>query len=299
MVGDADRVLQKSRVLVGIGMCDRRAKTLHVVVRHLMGIGPQGREFQACLLGFEGERIHLDGIEDVLSAAQGWKEVIDPGQQHIAAKLPGISFPFHAQSLRQMQAVLASLARQDGRTAEALDQVGNLGQRIGAVRDRGLQVARELRVQPVHHPEGKIAGQRQRTAFRGYILFAVVADAKVGQRAGGIEEDVVVSVVARRVQPQRKIVVLIEHEIQLEEAGIAQHGGWKRSGLLRELRRGGEYQRLVGGFIVARSRRSRRWLGEPPPNSRRQSAPPRECGRCAGPSPQRKMRDCAGSDRPE
>ena len=38
-----------------------------------------------------------------------------------------------------------------------------------------------------------------------------------------------------------------------KKAGVPQHGCGIGSGLLRKLRGGGEYQRLIGGFVVARS----------------------------------------------
>ena len=94
-----------------------------------MGVGAQGREFQTGFRRLEGERIYLDGIEQVLSAAERGKEVVDPGEQHIAAKLPGVSFAFHTRGLGQMQPVRPGLAGKNRCASEALDNAENFRQR--------------------------------------------------------------------------------------------------------------------------------------------------------------------------
>ena len=99
----------------------RRTETLQIIMRHLVRIGPQRREFQSGFHGLEGEWIYLDGIENVFSAAERRKEVVDPGQQRIAAELPGISFPLHTERLFQMQAVLAGLPGKNRGASKARD----------------------------------------------------------------------------------------------------------------------------------------------------------------------------------
>ncbi len=69
MITDPDRVLHKSGVLVRIRMSYRRAEALQVVMRYLVRVSPQRREFQTGFHRFETERIYLDGIENVLTAA--------------------------------------------------------------------------------------------------------------------------------------------------------------------------------------------------------------------------------------
>jgi hypothetical protein len=126
VVGDADGVLQKASVLVGVRIGGRGTETLQIIMRDFMRVGAQPREFEAGFLGLEGERIYLDGIEDVLSSARRREEVIDPGEQHVAAELPGISLAFHAEGLGQMQAVLPGLPGKNGGASEALDNVRDL-----------------------------------------------------------------------------------------------------------------------------------------------------------------------------
>jgi len=68
VVGDTDVVLGEAGVFVTVRICHGRAETLKVVMRDLMRVSPQRREFQSGLLGFEGERVHLDRVENVLPA---------------------------------------------------------------------------------------------------------------------------------------------------------------------------------------------------------------------------------------
>ena len=51
-------------------------------------------------------------------------------------------------------------------------------------------------------PEGQIAGQRDRSRLGVHILFAVFTDPVARQRAGRVEEYIVVPVIARRAQPR-------------------------------------------------------------------------------------------------
>jgi hypothetical protein len=57
-------------------------------------VSQQQRKQQARLLRREGEGINLDEIEDVFSAGLRREIVIDPGEQSVAAKLPGVPLAF-------------------------------------------------------------------------------------------------------------------------------------------------------------------------------------------------------------
>ena len=57
-------------------------------------------------------------------------------------------------------------------------------------------------------PEGKIAGQRDRSRLRVHILFTVFTDPVARQRAGRVEEYIVVPVIARCTQSRGKMIML-------------------------------------------------------------------------------------------
>src|SRR5580700_3848475 len=135
---------------------------LNVVFRDIVRVSPQRCKEQARLLRYEGEGINLDEIEDVLSAGLRGEIVIDPGEQGVATKLPGVPLAFEADGLGQVQAMLASLAGQDVGTSEAVDGAANHSERIGGVAEGLLQIARELGAQVADQPPGKCAGQGDR-----------------------------------------------------------------------------------------------------------------------------------------
>jgi len=124
-----------------------RAEILDVVAGHLVGVSAQRRNFHTGEHGFERRRVHLDVPEDVFAAEQGWKEVVDRGEESIAAKLPGMAMALETERFRHVQAMFAGTARQDGRPAKAVGNVGDLGQRIARIAARFLEVARKLRSQ--------------------------------------------------------------------------------------------------------------------------------------------------------
>ena len=105
MAGGADCVLQEPGVFVGVGMarlmirnsgCNSSAHRAHR--RAAVSV-------QARLLRFEGERIHFNRIEDVLSAGLRREIVINPAEQSVAAELPGIASAFKADSFCDVQPV--------------------------------------------------------------------------------------------------------------------------------------------------------------------------------------------------
>src|SRR5579872_2027788 len=113
MIGGADRILQKSGILVGVGMARLRTEILNVIFWNVVGIRTQWRQQQPPLLWFESEGVHFNGIENVFSARLRREIVIDPGEQGVAAKFPGVALAFQADGVGNMQTMLACLTRQD------------------------------------------------------------------------------------------------------------------------------------------------------------------------------------------
>src|SRR5579863_1870603 len=104
-------------------MGDRIAEVLNVVVRNLVSISAQRRELQPGFHRLKGERVDFDGIKKILSALLAREEIVNPGAQRIAAKLPGMAAAIEADGSRQMQAVFPSGAREQVGAADAIDDV--------------------------------------------------------------------------------------------------------------------------------------------------------------------------------
>ena len=80
-------------------MARLRAKILDVILGDVVGIGAKRGQQQSGFLRLEGEWIHFDEVEDVLSAGLGGEIVVDPGEQGVAAELPGIAATFEADGV--------------------------------------------------------------------------------------------------------------------------------------------------------------------------------------------------------
>src|SRR5579863_3088019 len=111
-VGHADRILGKGGILVRIGARSGAAEVLQIIMRYLMGKRPQRRQRQTLLLGHITVRIYFQQIEKKFTALLAGKEIVDPGEQGVAAKLPGISFRVEAQGFSKVQLMFAGLPRQ-------------------------------------------------------------------------------------------------------------------------------------------------------------------------------------------
>ena len=144
VVGDANRVLGEGGVIIGIGMRGGLAEILDVVLRHGVGVGAQRRERQSGFHGREGEGVHFDGIEKIFAALLAGKEVVDPGEQGIAAELEGVAPGIEAESFGEMEAMLAGGAGKNVGAANGVNDGRNLDQRVGGVGVGLLQVAGEL-----------------------------------------------------------------------------------------------------------------------------------------------------------
>src|SRR5712692_7026656 len=128
-------------------------------------------------------------------------------------------FAFHAEGLGHMQAVLAGLARENGRAAKAVNDARDPGKRGGSVGAGLLPIARELGAQMADQAKGKTAGQRHRSRFREYVFLAVFADAEGSACVRGIEEEVMGGGIAGSTELLGEIVMRGLGEIQFEEAG--------------------------------------------------------------------------------
>jgi hypothetical protein len=76
-----------------------------------MRVRSQRSERKPSLLRGEGERIYFDLIENVLASELRREKVIDPADQRVSAKLPGMTTALQAECFRQVQPVLAGLRR--------------------------------------------------------------------------------------------------------------------------------------------------------------------------------------------
>src|SRR5438552_8220436 len=101
-----------------------------------------------------------------------------------------------------------------------------------------------------HEAAGNAAGQRERCGFGGDIFFAIVAHGRVRNRTGGIEEDVVGSVIARCVKASGKMLPWRQSRIEFKEAGVSEEIGLEVAGKFVELGRSGEDQVLIALFEV-------------------------------------------------
>src|SRR5437660_2897017 len=71
-----------------------------------------------------------------------------------------------------------------------------------------VSTQRRMSAKMADQPEGKIAGQRDRSRLRVHILFTVFTDPVARQRAGRVEEYIVVPVIARCTQSRGKMIML-------------------------------------------------------------------------------------------
>ena len=113
MITDADVILDEPRVFIGVRMSYRVPEALQIVVRHLVSVGAQRSKLQRPMFRLKRKGINFDRIENVFSAKQGRKVVVDPGQQGIAAELPVLPVSLKADGFGHVQSMLARLPRQN------------------------------------------------------------------------------------------------------------------------------------------------------------------------------------------
>src|SRR5579862_8488377 len=119
-----------------------------------------------------------------------------------------------------MQSMLASLTRQHVGAAYTIKNVRNLDQYITRVAVGLLQITRELKPQSADPSLRESRREREVSGFGRDEFLTVVIDGVIRDRAGGIEKDVVRSPVARRVDPQRKLLARRQVEIELAIRGV-------------------------------------------------------------------------------
>jgi len=157
VVGDADGVLREGGVFVGVGIGGRAAEVLQVVVRDFVSVGAQRRECESGFHRLEGEGIDLDGIEKIFAALLAGEEIVDRGEEAVAAELPAIAAAFEADGFGEVQAVFASLARKQVGASDAVEDVRNLDQDVAGVAVGLLEIVGELGAE-MADPAGREAG---------------------------------------------------------------------------------------------------------------------------------------------
>ena len=195
-----------------------------------MSVGAERSEFESGFHGLEGEGIDFDGIEEEFAALLAGEEIVNPGEETVAAELPGMATAFEADGFGEMQAMLAGLAGKHTGASDAVEDGGNFDEHVAGVAERLLLVAGELSAEMADPARGEARGERERGGFGGDEFFAVVVDGVVSDRAGGIEEDVVGSPVARGVEAQRELMVWTDIDVELGMGRVADLSGGIFSG---------------------------------------------------------------------
>ena len=108
---------------------------------------------------------------------------------------------FTADRFRDVLPMLAALARQDGRPAQAVENPRNAGQRRVRVTLRPFKVARILGAKVADQPRRKRAGQGCSRGLSLDVLCSVVGNSVGRDRTRGIKENVVRARVSRRELP--------------------------------------------------------------------------------------------------
>src|SRR5437879_4243620 len=107
MAARANRVLEEERKFIRVGARCRLPEVLNVIARDLVRVGAQRRERQSPDLRDESEGVHLDVVIDVFAAKEAGKVIIGAREAHIAAELDGVQARRKAQSVGDIEAVLA------------------------------------------------------------------------------------------------------------------------------------------------------------------------------------------------
>src|SRR6202142_3048111 len=109
-----------------------------------MGVGAEGSQRQAADEGLKGEGINVDGIENILAAEGGREEVVDLGDEGVAAEFERVALAVAADGFGEVLAVLIGFARQDGGAAESVEHAGDFRQGLIGITLGPLIVARNL-----------------------------------------------------------------------------------------------------------------------------------------------------------
>lgn len=126
MIGHPDGVLRESSIVVAVGVRERGPETLQIVFRDRVRISTEWRERQSTFHRFEGKRIDLDNVEEILAALLTGKVIVDPCDERIAAELERVPAGIEAESFGKLAAALARGARKLIGASNAVDDVRNL-----------------------------------------------------------------------------------------------------------------------------------------------------------------------------
>ncbi len=102
------------------------------------------------------------------------------------------------------------------------------------------------------------SAERERTSERhggGFsfdVLDSVVGYGVSGKRTGRIKENIICARILRRIEPERKLVVRSQREIEFGESRGAEKCGRVEPGFFGEVCCGGEDERLIIGFVISR-----------------------------------------------
>src|SRR5579863_2603430 len=196
MIGKADGVLSEGGIVVGIGMGRGLAKILEIVMRDGVSVGTKGAEWKSGLLRFEGEGVHFNRIEKIFATLLAGEKVINPGEKRVAAKFQGMVAGIETEGLGEVETMLAGSAGEDVGTTNSVHDGWDFDESGGGVGVGLLQVTGELSAKMADETRGKAAGEGGSGGLGGDSFFTVIGDGVVGERTGGIEEDVVRSPVA-------------------------------------------------------------------------------------------------------
>ena len=155
MIGDADGVLREGGVVVAVGIGGIGAEVLQIVVRDGVGVGAERGEREPGFHGFEGEGIHFDGIEEIFAALLAGEIIVEPGDEGVAAELEGMAAGIEAESFGKLGAVFARGAGEQVGASDAVDDVGDLDERVVGVGVGLAQVAGELGAEMADETRGE------------------------------------------------------------------------------------------------------------------------------------------------
>jgi len=155
MVGDANGVLGEGGVVVAVGVGGGRAEVLQVIVRDGVGVGAERSERESGFHGFESKGIDLDDIEETFAALLAGEEVVDPGDEGVAAEFEGMAAGVESEGFGKLGAVFASGAGELIGASGAIDDVGNLDGRVVGVGVGLAEITGELGAEMADEARGE------------------------------------------------------------------------------------------------------------------------------------------------
>ena len=112
MIGDTNGVLRESSIVVAVGVGSGLAEILQIVVRDGVGISAKRSEWEPGFFRCKGEGVDFDFVEKIFAALLAGEEIVDPGDESVAAKLKGVAAGIETESFGKLGAVFAGGAGQ-------------------------------------------------------------------------------------------------------------------------------------------------------------------------------------------